>query len=115
MVQNSVLIHFLNCHFSLCFHPQSRILISGWENGEIHAWIGGKREFLPVQGSGFHKSPIMLIEFSEKGGRLVTADSVSDDNITDQSIYNLTTELLEWNLNRLEMRSAGTVSNNVQS
>lgn len=52
------------------------MLLSGWENGEIHAWINGKREFVPIQGSGFHKSPIMLIEFSEKGGRLVTADSV---------------------------------------
>lgn len=62
---------------SLAFHPQKQLLISGWENGEIHAWISGKREFVPIQGSGFHKSPVMLIEFSEKGGRLVTADSVS--------------------------------------
>lgn len=62
---------------SLAFHPHKQLLISGWENGEIHAWISGKREFIPIQGSGFHKSPIMLIEFSEKGGRLVTADSVS--------------------------------------
>jgi intraflagellar transport protein 140 len=62
---------------SLAFHPQKQLLISGWENGEIHAWISGKREFVPIQGSSFHKSPIMLVEFSEKGGRLVTADSVS--------------------------------------
>ena len=62
---------------SLAFHPQKQLLISGWENGEIHAWISGKRGFVPIQGSSFHKSPIMLVEFSEKGGRLVTADSVS--------------------------------------
>jgi len=62
---------------SLCFHPQKQILISGWENGEIHAWISGKREFMSIQGSGYHKSPVMLVEFSEQGGRLVTADSVS--------------------------------------
>lgn len=61
---------------SLCFHPQKQILISGWENGEIFAWIQGKREFLPIQGSGYHKSPVMLIDFSEQGSRLVTADSV---------------------------------------
>lgn len=61
---------------SLSFHPLKQLLITGWENGEIHAWISGKRDFVPIQGSGFHKSPIMLIEFSEKGGRLVTADSV---------------------------------------
>lgn len=62
---------------SLCFHPQKQILISGWENGEIHVWISGKREFMSIQGSGYHKSPVMLVEFSEQGGRLVTADSVS--------------------------------------
>lgn len=69
---------------ALCFHPQKQILISGWENGEIHVWISGKREFVPIQGSGFHKSPIMLIEFSEQGGRLITADSVNillNDNL----------------------------------
>ena len=62
---------------SLCFHPQKQMLISGWENGEIHVWISGKREFMSIQGSGYHKSPVMLVEFSEQGGRLVTADSVS--------------------------------------
>ncbi|KAL7020245.1 hypothetical protein ACKWTF_011435 [Chironomus riparius] len=60
---------------SLCFHPQKQMLISGWENGEIHVWISGKREFMSIQGSGYHKSPVMLVEFSEQGGRLVTADS----------------------------------------
>ncbi|CAO1309472.1 unnamed protein product [Diamesa hyperborea] len=60
---------------ALCFHPTRQLLLSGWENGEIHAWINGRREFIPIQGSGLHKSPIMLIEFSEGGGRLVTADS----------------------------------------
>jgi intraflagellar transport protein 140 len=70
------------------------MLISGWENGEIHAWVNGKREFLPIQGSGYHKSPIMLIEFSEKGGRLVTADSVRYFNIYKSVLIQLINNFL---------------------
>jgi intraflagellar transport protein 140 len=72
-------VHPISQATALSFHPEKQLLLSGWENGEIHAWINGRREFIPIQGSGFHKSPIMLIEFSEKGGRLVTADSVSSN------------------------------------
>lgn len=96
--------HAVSQATSLCFHPEKRMLISGWENGEIHAWVNGKREFLPIQGSGYHKSPIMLIEFSEKGGRLVTADSVRFHdfhfNFQDFLMHNF---LIEWNFDWLEM------------
>ncbi|XP_058813913.1 intraflagellar transport protein 140 homolog [Topomyia yanbarensis] len=58
----------------LTWHPEKKILLSGWENGEIHAWYEGKRDFTTINGP--HKSPIMLLEFSEKGGRVVTADAM---------------------------------------
>nr|XP_049461792.1 intraflagellar transport protein 140 homolog [Anopheles coluzzii] len=58
----------------LTWHPERKILLTGWENGEIHAWFEGKRDFASVNGP--HKSPIMLLEFSEKGGRVITADAM---------------------------------------
>ncbi|XP_055586637.1 intraflagellar transport protein 140 homolog [Uranotaenia lowii] len=58
----------------LTWHPEKKILLSGWENGEIHAWFEGKRDFTTINGP--HKSPIMLLEFSEKGGRVITADAM---------------------------------------
>lgn len=59
---------------SLCWHPELRQLIAGWENGELNTWAIGHREFLSLGGS--HKSPIVYVGFSEKGGRMITADSV---------------------------------------
>uniref|UniRef100_A0A182K189 Uncharacterized protein n=1 Tax=Anopheles christyi TaxID=43041 RepID=A0A182K189_9DIPT len=58
----------------LTWHPERKVLLTGWENGEIHAWFEGKRDFATVNGP--HKSPIMLLEFSEKGGRVITADAM---------------------------------------
>ncbi|XP_049537307.1 intraflagellar transport protein 140 homolog [Anopheles darlingi] len=58
----------------LTWHPERKILLTGWENGEVHAWFDGKRDFATVNGP--HKSPIMLLEFSEKGGRVITADAM---------------------------------------
>ncbi|XP_062537441.1 intraflagellar transport protein 140 homolog [Armigeres subalbatus] len=58
----------------LTWHPEKKILLSGWENGEIHAWFEGKRDFTTINGP--HKSPIVLLEFSEKGGRVITADAM---------------------------------------
>uniref|UniRef100_A0A182S5V1 Uncharacterized protein n=1 Tax=Anopheles maculatus TaxID=74869 RepID=A0A182S5V1_9DIPT len=58
----------------LTWHPERKILLTGWENGEIHAWFEGKRDFATINGP--HKSPIMLLEFSEKGGRVITADAM---------------------------------------
>ena len=28
----------------LTWHPERKILLTGWENGEIHAWFEGKRD-----------------------------------------------------------------------
>lgn len=59
---------------ALAWHPQRRVLASGWENGQVYAWLGGvQREFVLV--SGPHKAPIVWLAFSERGGRMVTADA----------------------------------------
>lgn len=58
---------------ALCWHPEKALLATGWEHGDIHVWFAGHREFASV--SGPHKAPIVLLEFSEQGGRMVTADA----------------------------------------
>lgn len=62
---------------ALAWHPERRVLASGWENGQVYAWLGGgaaaQREFVAI--SGPHKAPIVWLAFSERGGRMVTADA----------------------------------------
>ncbi|XP_060521943.1 intraflagellar transport protein 140 homolog [Cylas formicarius] len=58
---------------ALVWHPEKTILVSGWENGNVKVWNGNDRDFIDVAGP--HKSPITLLGFSEKGGRLVSCDS----------------------------------------
>lgn len=67
-------VHPISQATALCWHPEKRLLVTGWENGEIHSWFNNNREFSSIQGP--HKVPIILLEFSEQGGRMVTADSV---------------------------------------
>ncbi|EAT45838.1 AAEL002943-PA [Aedes aegypti] len=67
-------VHLTSQATVLTWHPEKKILLSGWENGEIHAWFEGKRDFTTINGP--HKSPIVLLEFSEKGGRIITADAM---------------------------------------
>lgn len=61
---------------ALTWHPEKKLLVSGWENGEILTWIEGSREFSSIKGP--HKGPIVLLGFSESnvGGRLVSGDSM---------------------------------------
>ncbi|XP_054730217.1 intraflagellar transport protein 140 homolog [Anastrepha obliqua] len=58
---------------ALAWHPEKVLLATGWENGDIHVWFAGHREFASVHGP--HKAPILLLDFSEQGGRMVTADA----------------------------------------
>ncbi|EDW77675.1 uncharacterized protein Dwil_GK24432 [Drosophila willistoni] len=67
-------VHATSQATALCWHPEKSLLASGWEHGEIHVWFAGHREFASVNGP--HKAAIVLLEFSEQGGRMVTADSM---------------------------------------
>lgn len=67
-------VHTISQATALCWHPDRRQLVAGWENGELNTWSAGQRTFTSI--SATHKSPIVYIEFSEQGGRMVTADSV---------------------------------------
>lgn len=58
---------------ALAWHTERKFLIAGWENGEMYSWMLGQREFSLVNGP--HKSPIVMLAFSEKGGRMVSVDS----------------------------------------
>lgn len=59
---------------ALAWHPERTILVCGWENGELFVWNGVDMEF--GNAGGPHKAPITLVEFSEKGGRVVSCDTV---------------------------------------
>ncbi|KAB0793767.1 hypothetical protein PPYR_13387 [Photinus pyralis] len=66
-------VHAVSQVTSLVWHPERNMLVIGWENGEIRAWNGVDKEFVNVAGP--HKAPVILLEFSQKGGRLVSCDS----------------------------------------
>ncbi|KAK7788798.1 hypothetical protein R5R35_010909 [Gryllus longicercus] len=57
---------------TLTWHPSKKLLVTGWENGEIRVWIGEK-EFTSVESP--HQVPIIILEWSEQGGRLVSGDT----------------------------------------
>ncbi|KAJ8910958.1 hypothetical protein NQ315_011229 [Exocentrus adspersus] len=58
---------------ALAWHPEKTVLATGWENGELKIWNGSDKDFINVVGP--HKAPITFLQFSEKGGRLVSCDS----------------------------------------
>ncbi|XP_031624107.1 intraflagellar transport protein 140 homolog isoform X2 [Contarinia nasturtii] len=67
-------VHSVSQATALCWHPERRQLVAGWENGELNTWCAGQRTFSTMNCT--HKSPIVYIGFSEQGGRMVTADSM---------------------------------------
>lgn len=68
-------VHGVSQATVLRWHPERRLLVAGWENGELNSWTAGSRIFSTI--SGPHKGPLLFLEFSEQGGRMVTADAVS--------------------------------------
>ncbi|KAK5641268.1 hypothetical protein RI129_009815 [Pyrocoelia pectoralis] len=66
-------VHSVSQVTSLVWHPERNMLVTGWENGDMRAWNGTDKEFANIAGP--HKAPVILLEFSQKGGRLVSCDS----------------------------------------
>ncbi|XP_023244589.1 intraflagellar transport protein 140 homolog [Centruroides sculpturatus] len=58
---------------SVAWHPVRKIIAYGWENGEIVLW-NGKTEILQNETSK-HKTPVLYLQWSDGGGRLVSVDS----------------------------------------
>ncbi|KNC28438.1 hypothetical protein FF38_06009 [Lucilia cuprina] len=67
-------VHSTSQCTAMAWHPERVLLVTGWENGDIHVWFAGHREFASV--SGPHKAAITMLEFSEQGGRMVTTDTM---------------------------------------
>ncbi|XP_015590632.1 intraflagellar transport protein 140 homolog [Cephus cinctus] len=57
------------------WHPERRWLVAGWESGEIRVWPGdsGASEFNVIVTP--HRDPITILQWSQHGGRLVSADA----------------------------------------
>ncbi|KAF3422708.1 hypothetical protein E2986_01971 [Frieseomelitta varia] len=60
---------------ALGWHPEKRWLTAGWENGKLWVWPGdtGSTEFNLVVTP--HRDPITILQWSQHGGRLISADS----------------------------------------
>jgi WD40 repeat protein len=58
---------------ALAWHPTKKLLVTGWENGELRVWAGDP-EFISVQ--SVHQTPITILQWSTLGGRLVSGDAV---------------------------------------
>lgn len=77
-------VHSISQATALCWHPERRQLVAGWENGELNSWSAGQRTFSTMNCT--HKSPIVYIGFSEQGGRMVTADTVRFDSFFKETV-----------------------------
>jgi intraflagellar transport protein 140 len=58
---------------ALAWHPTKKLLVTGWENGELRAWAGDS-EFISVL--SVHQAPVTILQWSNLGGRLVSGDAV---------------------------------------
>ncbi|XP_076028823.1 intraflagellar transport protein rempA [Oratosquilla oratoria] len=58
---------------SLAWHPIKRILAVGWESGELYLWNDHENELHEIQ--SLHRAPISILQFSDAGTRLVSADA----------------------------------------
>lgn len=72
-------VHPVSQVTAVAWHPERTILACSWESGEVRIWNGTDKEFTNLNGP--HTAPVNFLAFSEKGGRLVSADAVSKHRI----------------------------------
>ena len=77
---------------SLDWHPTRKILAIGWDNGEVVVWNEHEKELFNV--APIHKADISLVHWTSLGTRLLTADSVSYNVLTDDKSYILLVEVI---------------------
>ncbi|CAH0395649.1 unnamed protein product [Bemisia tabaci] len=57
---------------SLAWHPNQRLLVSGWDSGRLKVW-NNDDDFILLPSP--HSSPILVLEFSHFGSRMITVDA----------------------------------------
>jgi intraflagellar transport protein 140 len=57
---------------ALSWHPSRKVLVVGWETGELTAWSDQDKIDIPA----LHKAEITVLQWSSQGSRLLTADAV---------------------------------------
>ena len=63
---------FVSC---LAWHPNKKVLISGWKNGELLVWSENGKDI--QEPPRFHKCAITTILWNSNGSKLITSDEVS--------------------------------------
>lgn len=61
---------------SIAWHPIRKVLVVGWETGELQIWSSGEPEFSRVHSP--HQAPIVILKWSDAGGRFVSGDTVCE-------------------------------------
>ena len=59
---------------ALSWHPLQKILIVGWENGELYIYDHEKTQCVRIESDAAHQSAVALLKWSGLGKRLITAD-----------------------------------------
>ena len=59
---------------ALSWHPIQKLLIVGWESGEIYLYDHDKAKCMRIDSDASHQAAVALIQWSTYGKRLITAD-----------------------------------------
>lgn len=59
---------------ALSWHPLQKLLVVGWENGEIYLYDHDETKCMRIEADASHQSAVALIKWSTYGRRLITTD-----------------------------------------
>ncbi len=59
---------------ALSWHPLQKLLVVGWENGEIYLYDHEEAKCMRIEADASHQSAVSLIKWSTFGRRLITTD-----------------------------------------